>query len=75
MGDLRDMLAGTKVTCPNKHPICEAVETIMIGDLGWHRKFGNWKIDPPQVGTPSAELLCPTCGENWFYEMNRNLRS
>lgn len=48
--------------CRNGHPMCEAIQTIRVGDERWDRKLGNWRqrIDPPKFRDEYPE--CPRCG-------------
>lgn len=54
--------AGETVTCENGHPICEFVETVVIGQMQEPaRQLGNWRQDAPQVGAMPVPG-CALCG-------------
>ena len=49
---------GTIFRCVNGHPVCEAVENLIIGDEHWLDKIGHWRQAKPKVGDFVRCALC-----------------
>jgi hypothetical protein len=59
---------GEFITCESGHLICEVLADIIMGELGWTSKLGNFRVTEPKCGEPIPS--CP-CGAQWIAPVNR----